>query len=223
MTFLAPHIECRGGKAHMQAEKLRLLYEEYTDLARRENARLEPGENRSLRIYLAEAQLRTLGVEAHYRPGKRDTAWAKRVLELETFVGTQKRLPRENNRQPGAVPPQEMMLVHWIRNQRKAYTEGRLCDYQVRRLECVPGFSWAPLTEAWEDRLAAYEQFITLNHRAPALRSTDPAESTLAAWAAKQRFARRNGRLNEERTNALSNLPFWTWGNRSESQDRNGS
>ncbi|MFF1632633.1 hypothetical protein [Leifsonia sp. NPDC058248] len=57
------------------------------------------------------------------------------------------------------------------------------------------------------------------HRRSPAYRSIDPAERALAGWAAKQRHARRHGRLSPAREAALERIPIWAWGSLSESEE----
>jgi hypothetical protein len=85
-------------------------------------------------------------------------------------------------------------------------------SYQRRRLEMLPGFRWRPLPDRWIATCEAYLVFVQTHRRAPAYRSLNPGERRLAGWAAKQRQARRNGRLSAAREAALGRIPIWTWG-----------
>ena len=82
----------------------------------------------------------------------------------------------------------------------------------MRRLACIPGYHRHPLEDAWIRNVIDYRHFTEARRHAPRLRSEDPDEKRLAAFAAKQRFAYRHGRLSPERIATLERLEFWTWG-----------
>jgi hypothetical protein len=67
-------------------------------------------------------------------------------------------------------------------------------------------------SDAWVRNLIDYRHFTGTLRRAPRLRSDNPFEKRLAAFAAKQRFAYRDGRLSPDRIAPLERLEFWTWG-----------
>ncbi|WP_220604808.1 helicase associated domain-containing protein [Cryobacterium inferilacus] len=135
------------------------------------------------------------------------------MTALEAFVRAEGRLPRENRRLPaGAISADEKRRSNSIRAQRRSFAAGRLCSYQVRRLLCIPGFSFHPKEDRWRANYGAYDQFTAAHGHAPRLRSTDDAEQALARWAAKTRMARRAGTLSTAKVATLNELNFWAWG-----------
>ena len=168
-------------------------------------------DRQSLRFYRIERQL-VAEPQAFTAARDRVTVWARQLLALEAFVTRHDRMPRENNRHPrGEVPAQERTLADWVTYLRTSATRARHSDYQTRRLQCIPGFTWAPGDDRWQTQYDTYRQFLQQHHRAPRYRSQDPAERSLAGWAAKQRWRHRNGQLPQDRGQRLSQLSVWTW------------
>jgi len=191
---------------------LEALHAEYAQLHRQPPNTLTQDQTRSLTIYSAEQTWRNTSAMDDTIP--REIAdWIRNLAALEAFVRAEGRLPRENRRLPaGAISTDEKRRSNSVRAQRRSYAAGRLCTYQVRRLLCVPGFSFHPTEDRWRANYAAYAQFTATHGHAPRLRSTEDAEQALARWAAKTRMARRAGTLSPAKITALQELNFWAWG-----------
>jgi hypothetical protein len=184
---------------------------DYHRLATRDPELLAEDEARSI-LYFRTEQSIEAGKSLNDIPS-RVLRWVTSVRAVDEFIATHGRLPRENNRLPRTeVSAEERVLVEWLRYQRRPRTREGHCSYQRRRLEALPGFRWDPIADYWSATFRAYEVFLDQNHRAPAVRSSDSFERSLAAWAAKQRFLRRRGRLDLARESELARLPIWTWG-----------
>jgi hypothetical protein len=137
--------------------------------------------------------------------------WLLTLVQLEAFLTRNHRWPRENRRlNQTEITSEERRLAAWIRTQRTG--EALRCDYQMRRLECLPGFHWHPLDDRWDEHVIEYQFFTETHRRAPLVSSNNPAERTLASFAAKARLAYRRGRLPAHRIATLERLDFWTWG-----------
>lgn len=185
----------------------------YAELAQRPPTRPSADQQRSL-IYFDYEMSLIENRDATTSIPARVIQWTTTLHQLEDFVALYGRWPRENNRPTGStITPKERRLATWVRTQRSATDQGRRCDYQLRRLACLPGYHARPLDDRWHDQFLDYQRFTLQHHRAPSLSSTDNAEKRLAAWAAKQRYAHRNRRLASPRLAALNRLPMWTWGN----------
>jgi hypothetical protein len=195
-----------------QSPSVELLYANYARLVNKPRALLTADEHRSLGFY--QAELADDSTAANECPvTKRLTTWAQAVRLLEAFCESEGRMPRENRRlAAGMISEEEKKLAQHVRAFRRAHDAGRLCSYQVQRLECVPGFSWHPLEARWNAAFLEYRSFIERNMDVPKLRSRKPAERRLAAWAAKNRLAYRDGTLTVKRAHRLRGLTFWTWG-----------
>jgi hypothetical protein len=169
-------------------------------------------QRRSVTFYLAEATL-VAGIEVPPLTPARTIQWLRSLADLEVFLAREGRWPRENNRlERNAISQEERRLAVWVRTQRATANDGQLCEYQLRRLKCVPGFQQRPLDQRWDQNVLALQKFVADHRRAPAIRSDDPVERRLAAFAAKQRIAYRRGTLVPTRKSSLERLEFWTWG-----------
>lgn len=188
------------------------LFEQYDDLSKSDPDTLTVVKNRALRFFQIEQQLASC--PSKFRDARdRPTVWVKRLLALESLIAELHRMPRENCRRPRSdIPAIERQLADWVTYQRTPATRARHNDYQARRLECVPGFSWRPLYDRWQESYDQYSLFLQQHGRAPRYRSVDSDERRLAAWAAKQRWSHHRGTLANERWRKLSALSAWTWG-----------
>ena len=102
-------------------------------------------------------------------------------------------------------------LGRWVLNQRRARRTGNLITEQVRRLDAL-GFPWDVPGEVeqmeqlkWEakyEALAAYRR----THKQCRVRSKNC--SPLSKWVARQRVARRKGKLSAEQVRRLDELGF---------------
>lgn len=188
------------------------LHAEYAALALRAAVALTPDRRRSLLFYRCE-QAMLAGTPFPPQMPARVIQWLQTLAELEAFIAGENRWPRENRRlDRAAISALEHRLAIWVRTQRTAVGWGARCEYQIRRLACIPGFHLHPLDDRWHQHVSDYGTFTDTWRRPPLVRSVDEAESRLAAFAAKQRFNFRNGRLSPDRIAALKRLEFWTWG-----------
>ena len=196
----------------MHPAPIDLLRMAYADLAERPSTRLTADQRRSLIFFNFEMALIENRDTAASVPA-RVIQWTSTLHQLQAFVASNGRWPRENNRAEGStISPIERRLATWVRTQRSAADLGRRCDYQLRRLSCVDGYHARPLDDRWNDQYVEYQRFTLTNNRAPLLSSTDRAEKKLAAWAAKQRLRHRRGRLPVDRVSTLETMYIWGWG-----------
>ena len=188
------------------------LHADYAALGLRPPTALTSDRRRSLLFYRCE-----LALLPHTSPPPqtpvRVIRWLQTLAVLEAFIAGENRWPRENRRlDRAAITAEERHLATWVRTQRTAADRGARCDYQRRRLACVPGFHLHPLAEKWYRHVTEYQHSTDTHRRAPFLRSDDPTERRLARFAAKQRLAYWRGRLCPDRIATLGRLNFWCWG-----------
>ena len=171
------------------------LFAEYSLLDSSERGGDE-GVRRSLRYFRVE---RCLIDDPHAldRVSDRTTAWVRMVRTVHGFTVHHGRLPKSYGRSRQVrEKAEESRLAEWLRYQRRPGVQARLSDYQVRRLECVEGYSWDPAGERWDDHLFTYLAFVKAHERKPRYRSDDREEQRLAGWAAKQRHLLKRGLLS---------------------------
>ena len=191
-------------------DPLAALQADYAALEASPPAHLNSDQRRSLIYYRAERAIASPG-EVPFRT----TQWLVDLHDLEAFIAKEGRSPRENNRlRRGEIGDRERHLADWVRSQRRALGDGKRCEYQRRRLACVPAFNPDPIQERWLEVRDAYQAFLSSTGRPPSARGADQTERTLAMWAAKQRSAHRRGPLTATRTASLEMLTMWGWGPR---------
>lgn len=191
---------------------LEQLHADYATLALRPPTALTPDHRRSLLFYRCELALLARTPLPPQTP-VRAIRWLQTLTTLEVFIARETRWPRENRRlDRAAITADERHLATWVRTQRTAADGGARCDYQLRRLGCVPGFHLHPLAEHWYRHVNEYQHFTDAHRRAPLLRSDDPTERRLARFAAKQRLGYRRGGMSPQRIATLERLDFWSWG-----------
>ena len=98
-------------------------------------------------------------------------------------------------------------LGAWVANQRQQ--RERMDPTRIRRLEALPGWSWAMLADRWEDRFKRLQRFADRegHSRVPADRVEDGVR--LGAWVANQRTDR--DQMDDARRRRLEAVQGWTW------------
>ncbi|MGW8430565.1 helicase associated domain-containing protein [Curtobacterium citreum] len=179
---------------------LAALWSEYAALSDQPSRLLSLEQRRGVEYYLAD-----IDPEAASRPFVR--RWVARVHELESFAIASGRMPLADRRRPRPATA-EQSLVDAVAYFRQVQAAGGYCDYQTRRLEAVPGFSWSPRDAHWATMLAAHQQFWAEHGFAPRRRSSDPAEVAIGRWVAQQRALHSRGQLPPARAARLRQAAF---------------
>jgi len=123
-----------------------------------------------------------------------DDPWVRRYLECAA---------RSFDARPLSGGPR----ARWLSAQRGLHARGELPAGRAALLERLEGFTWnSPDDERWWAVCAAVTSFAAEHGRIPT-HGDDPA---LARWLSGQRRRLRMGRLDPERSGALSGLPGWT-------------
>lgn len=139
------------------------------------------------------------------KPRISDINWLATIETVETFAARNGRLPRHCEGRTRAFK-EEGRLADWLSTQRTNQRLERLCFYQQRRLEALPGFRWEPLSEEWHERLNSCAAFLATHGRLPRIRSAEREERSLARWIYAQRTRQRHGQLTAEEHEAFE--PF---------------
>ena len=114
----------------------------------------------------------------------------------------------------------DFSLARWVFDQRRARRTGYLSAERIRRLDAL-GFRWDVQGEAeqmerakWE---AKYEALVAYCRTHSHCRVPSKDYSHLSKWVARQRVAKRKGKLSAERVRRLNKLKF-SWGSRKEAR-----
>ena len=110
------------------------------------------------------------------------------------------------------VTPEGYRLGPWITTQRLARRRNRLIQSQVERLEALPGWSWDPRSEQWEERFQQLVQYVESNGTGvvPYSYVTSTGDN-LGLWVTAQRRAKRRNELDQQRVDRLASIPGWSW------------
>jgi hypothetical protein len=103
-------------------------------------------------------------------------------------------------------------LGAWVSTQRRTYLSGRLTAVRIAELEAVPGWSWDPIADAWQEGLAHLQVYVDREgHARVPNRYVSDDGYPLGSWVSTRRADRRKGQLTLDRTAALQALPGWSW------------
>jgi hypothetical protein len=138
----------------------------------------------------------------------RRVRWITRYAALVRYEARTGSMPREIACPVGEAQVEERRLAGWLRYQRRRKERDVLPTWQRELLEQVPGFSWDPLGDQWDQWREQVRVFLIQERRMPKYRSTSASERALAAWVDKQRLSFRRGTLAAERVIALRSLTY---------------
>jgi superfamily II DNA or RNA helicase len=133
-----------------------------------------------------------------------DDTWDDRYALLWTFVN------REGHaRVPQCHVENGIKLGTWVQVQRDK--QDRLAPERRARLERVPGWSWDPYADQWDDTFQLLMHFVDEHgtSRVPYKYKIDGFG--LGAWLSGQRSLYAKGNLDSSRQQRLECLPAWTW------------
>ncbi|MGW0327774.1 Helicase associated domain protein [Nocardia sp. NPDC003183] len=108
--------------------------------------------------------------------------------------------------------PDDFRLGQWVGVQRRTHADGTLSADRLSRLEALPGWSWDPIADQWEEGFTHLTDFVqqTGHARVPGP-YVDPTGFSLGIWAGTQRNRYAKGRITEEQEKRLDTLPGWSW------------
>jgi superfamily II DNA or RNA helicase len=102
-------------------------------------------------------------------------------------------------------------LGGWINTQRSAHVDGSLSRDRAERLEQLPGWTWDPYADLWEEGFQRVQEYIRINGhgRVPTTYQVDGYR--LGGWVQTQRVSHNDRTLDPEREARLESLEGWTW------------
>ena len=125
-------------------------------------------------------------------------------------------LLRYVEREGHALVPQDRVedgfrLGGWVAGQRSTHRREKLDTDRTARLAAIPGWTWAPYDDAWEQGFQHLERFVERegHGRVPVAHTEDGF--TLGRWVNKQRTNHGRERLSPNRARRLDKLPGWSW------------
>ncbi len=102
-------------------------------------------------------------------------------------------------------------LGQWVLVQRHTNAKGILDVDRQRRLHEVPGWTWNPIADRWEEGFCRLVDYVERNGDARVPKSYTVDNYPLGAWVHNQRSCHSTGTLDADRQRRLRDLPGWTW------------
>ncbi len=104
-------------------------------------------------------------------------------------------------------------LGAWVSNNRA--NQGNLSAYRKARLESLPGWAWAALSDKWEEGFRQLQKFVeSEGHARVAANYKMASGHCLGSWVSTQRITRDS--MPDDRKARLETLPGWIWDAQSE-------
>jgi hypothetical protein len=94
--------------------------------------------------------------------------------------------------------------------QRLDRTEGVIGANRQRRLEELPGWTWNPYADRWEEGFSRLLKYVEDHGNAGVPRSYTVDSYNLGQWIITQRYCHRKGTLDRDRKCRLQVFPGWT-------------
>ncbi len=102
-------------------------------------------------------------------------------------------------------------LGSWVANQRASYAKGAFDAERQRRLEELPGWTWDPFADRWEEGFSRLQDYVKRHGDARVPRSHIDDGYPLGSWVTTQRHLYAKGTLDADRVGRLQKVPGWTW------------
>lgn len=96
-------------------------------------------------------------------------------------------------------------LGFWCQRMRNYYRNGKLSQYQIKKLDAI-GFDWNPLETEWMRRYEQYKRYIGATGSTEIARRDDFEGEHLGAWVSTQRKRCLKGETSEERMVLLEQI-----------------
>jgi hypothetical protein len=132
--------------------------------------------------------------------------WETNFGVLQHFVGREGHARVPAHHIEGDVP-----LGRWVTNQRVSHRDGRLSKRQIARLEALPGWSWDPIADEWQNMFALLKTFVAREGHARVPDRHVESRKQLGAWVGHQRNSYKKGRLSKRQIACLEALRGWSW------------
>jgi len=102
-------------------------------------------------------------------------------------------------------------LGNWVHNQRSFHTRGTLDTDRQHRLEDLPGWTWNPGTDQWEEGFRRLLRYVEHHGDARVPQSCAVDGYQLGTWVDVQRRNHVKGTLDADHEHRLEDLTGWTW------------
>jgi len=145
------------------------------------------------------------------RLGKRARPAPLRTFELHLDLLRAYAARKGHSRVPVAHREGNFCLGRWVTRCRSRYRAGELSPERIRTLERMPGWTWDPLEERFQEGLRALLAFVKREGHSRVPDRHREAGFALGSWVRSRREGHRLGWLSLPRVAALERLPGWSW------------
>jgi superfamily II DNA or RNA helicase len=102
-------------------------------------------------------------------------------------------------------------LFAWINMQRSRFSKGKLEIERSSRLESLPGWTWTPKEDNWDQWLLLLDTYASTNGHTQVPQGYLVDTQDLGRWVSAQRTRYNKGKLEQDRISRLESFPAWTW------------
>jgi superfamily II DNA or RNA helicase len=102
-------------------------------------------------------------------------------------------------------------LGPWVANQRTKQNHGTLDADCQSRLQHLPGWTWDPFADKWEEGFRRLLEYIRSTGHTNISAKETFGGYRLGQWVTLQRQGYRSGKLDKGRQQRLQEIPEWTW------------
>ncbi len=113
-----------------------------------------------------------------------------------------------HSRPPRSLVVQEMELGEWVKARRTEHNSGKLNATRTQELEALPGWSWDPFEDRWQEFFKKLQLELHLNND---IFPKSFGDRSLSAWITRQRKLYLRNELPEHRIKLLNALHGWSW------------
>src|SRR5262249_46089416 len=132
--------------------------------------------------------------------------WKHAMAALEVYVA------REGHAQvPFRHVEGECNLGSWVRQRRNEYLHGHLEPGRARSLERLPGWSWHPFEDRFNEHFEHLVAYVRREGHSRVPQMHRESGWPLGKWVLSRRVEHHRGRLAPERIALLESQPGWTW------------
>jgi hypothetical protein len=117
-------------------------------------------------------------------------------------------------RVPSGYSVDGVRVESWIRTQKSARRKGKLNSERQLSLEKLPGWTWTPSEDDWQERYALLKEFATREGHSRVPQKHVEQGIRLGVWVSVQRRDALAGVMSQERRERLEALPGWAWDGR---------
>lgn len=130
--------------------------------------------------------------------------WHSAIRKLRDYVSEFNEIPKRS------VVYKGFKLGEWVKGRRTDYTARQISDERIAELEAIPGWTWDPFRDAWEQ---TYRRLSTMAEQSASGLPRTFSDKYLSGWILKQRKLYAAKTLEKDKQSKLQSLKGWRWSN----------